>query len=352
MKMKLNKEKKCIIFCLLIMSIGLLGCSAKNTKNSTFKSDYKMGTIVQLKVYGKGVNAIVKSSFNLIDELEQEMSLNIEDSEINQVNKFAGIKGVNVSHDTYQVINKALNYAKLSQGYFDPTIGPVVKLWGIGSENQRVPSKDELADKLKLVDYQLVKLNPETQNISLTREGMILDVGGIAKGYAADEVIELLKSQGIKSAYISLGGNVSVLGTKPDGSNWKVGIQDPKAKNRGEILGIVKVKNKTVVTSGNYERYFIEDGVRYHHILNPQTGYPARNGVISATIIAESSFDADALSTAVYILGVRKGMELISQLDGVEVILVTEENEIYITDNLKKKFEITKDDKYKLSNLK
>jgi thiamine biosynthesis lipoprotein len=349
-KVKLNKERSFKVVCfMLLISITLLGCSAKN-EDSSFKSDYKMGTIVQLKVYGAGVESTVEEAFTLIDELEQKMSLNIKGSEINQVNNSAGKKGVEVSIDTYRVIDRALNYAKLSQGYFDPTIGPVVKLWGIGSEEQQIPSKDELADKLKLVNYKQVKLNPEIKSISLATAGMILDVGGIAKGYAADKVIELLKGQGVKSAYISLGGNVSVLGAKPDGSDWKVGIQDPKAKTRGEVIGIVNVKDKTVVTSGNYERYFIEDGVRYHHILNPQTGYPARNGVISATIVAKSSFDADALSTAVYILGVEQGLQLVNTLDGVEAILITEDDQIYVTDKLKDKFKITKENKYSLIN--
>ncbi|PRX27435.1 thiamine biosynthesis lipoprotein [Orenia metallireducens] len=350
-KVKLNKERYFKFFYLiLLISITLLGCSANNSEDFTLKSDYKMGTIVQLKAYGKNLEGTVKEAFTLIDHLEQKMSLNIEGSEINQVNNLAGQKGFQASDDTYLVIDKALNYAKLSQGSFDPSIGPVVKLWGIGSEKQRVPSKEELAAKLKLVDYRQIQLNPDNKSISLTTEGMILDVGGIAKGYAADKVIEFLKSQGVKSAYVSLGGNVSVLGTKPDGSNWKVGIQDPKAKSRGEVVGVVSLKDKTVVTSGNYERYFIEDGVRYHHILNPKTGYPAKNGVISATIIAESSFDADALSTAVYILGIKHGLELVNQLDGIEAILITEENQIYVTANLKDKFKLTKKNKYTLAN--
>jgi len=349
--MKLNKERFFEVFCLiLLISISLFGCSTPNSKDSTFKSDYKMGTIVQLKAYGQDVESTVDDAFILIDQLEQKMSLNIEDSEINQINNSAGKRSVKVSQDTYLVVSKSLNYARLSQGYFDPTIGPIVKLWGIGSEKQHVPAKQKLTEKLKLVGYQQVKLEPKSQSIKLSTAGMVLDVGGIAKGYAADKVIELLKNQGVKSAYISLGGNVSVLGSKPDGSAWKVGIQDPKAQSRGEVVGILNVKNKTVVTSGNYERYFIEDGVRYHHILNPKTGYPARKGVISATIVAKSSFDADALSTATYILGVEQGLELVNNLAGVEAILITAENQIYVTANLKDKFKLTKKNKYTLVN--
>ncbi len=343
-------KKLTIILLIISISTMIISCTnQEKSKDSSLKSDYMMGTVIQLKAYGDNADQIIDESFDLISELEGKMSLNIKGSEVNQINQSSGKRPISVSEDTYQVIAGALDYAKVSGGAFDPTIGPVVQVWGIGTEKSQVPDKEELKEELKLVDYQKVELSAEDKKIFLEQENMILDVGGIAKGYAADQVMKFLKGKGVSSAYISLGGNVSVLGKKPDGSLWKVGIQNPKAKSRGDVMGIVKLADQTVVTSGNYERYFMEDGVRYHHLLDPKTGYPARNGIISSTIITDSSFTADALSTAVYILGVEEGLELIKQFDDVEAILITEDNHVYLTEGLTDNLKIV-DDKYKIVN--
>lgn len=334
-----------IVFVLILAGIFFYN----NRTTSKTKTSYKMGTVVKIKVYSSQADSVIGAAFGLLDKLEQELSSHIEDSEINNINARAGEKAVKVSDDTYQVISKALEYAKLSRGRFDPTIGPLVQLWGIGTENQKVPSDDLLKEKEKLVNYKQVRLYPEEKKIKLLKEGMKLDVGGIAKGYAADQVIELFKERKVKRAFISLGGNVSVLGTKADGSPWKVGIQDPKA-SRGKVMATIEVKNKTVVTSGNYERYFMKNGVRYHHILNPNTGRPAKNGIISATIVADNSFDADALSTVVYIMGVDQGLKLINELSNVQALVVTENNNIYFSKGLKDKVNLLKDKKYQIAN--
>ena len=309
-----------------------------------------MGTLVQIKVYDTEANQVIKKAFDLIDDLEQKMSLNIADSEINQINQAAGKKPIKVSAATYEVIKKALDYAKLSQGAFDPTIGPLVELWGIGTDQAQVPGKEELNKRLKLVDYKQVKLYPQEKKVYLTTDKMSLDVGGIAKGYAADKVVDLLRKEGVDGAYISLGGNVSVLGTKPGDELWKIGIRDPKASDQGEVMASVELTDKTIVTSGNYERYFIEDGTRYHHILNPKTGYPARNKIISSTIVTDSSFEADALSTILYILGIQEGLNLINQLEGIEALVITKNNKVYLTSQLEDKVKIFEPQKYNVIN--
>ena len=171
----------------------------------------------------------------------------------------------------------------------------------------------------------------------LARKGQIVDLGGIAKGYAADQAISIYKKHGITSAYINLGGNVSVLGGKPDGSPWIVGIQNPR-QPIGRYIGTLKIRDKIIVTSGDYERYFIKDNIRYHHILNPKTGYPADSGLISTTIITGLSVDADALSTATFVLGLDKGRKLIESIEGVEAIFITTNKEIFITSGLKNIF--------------
>jgi thiamine biosynthesis lipoprotein len=170
--------------------------------------------------------------------------------------------------------------------------------------------------------------------------GQSVDLGGIAKGYAGDEAIKIYKKHGIKSAYVNLGGNVVTLGTKPDGTPWRIGIQNPRAQN-GYYLGTVEVTDKAIVTSGDYERYFEADQIRYHHILDPQTGYPADSGLMSATVVTDVSVDADALSTAVFTLGLEKGMAMVKSLKGVEAILVTKDKEIYITEGIKSSFTFT-----------
>lgn len=327
----------------LLITNLLVACTSENNSNqkASINTDYKMDTLVKIKMYSEQEEKIIDKVWQRLDELEQKMSQEAG-SEIDKINQAAGKEPVEVSRETYRVIKTGIKYAKLSEGALDPTIAPLVQLWGIGSDNPQVPSAAKINKKLTLVDYKGVKLYPDERKVFLTKKGMKLDVGGIAKGYAADEVVELLKEKGVKSGYISLGGNVSVLGTKPDGSVWTVGIQDPH-QPRGEVMAGIELTDKTVVTSGNYERYFKEDGVRYHHILNPETGYPAQQGIISSTIIADNSIDADALSTAVYVLGVEKGLQLIENLSEVEAVVVTKDNKVYMTSNLKNQIDLLKD---------
>ena len=186
-------------------------------------------------------------------------------------------------------------------------------------------------------------LNTDAQTVFLPDAGMGVDVGGIAKGYAADEAARILGDAGVESALLDFGGNILVMGTKPDGSPWRIGVQRPDAE-RSRYIGIVRTADKTVVTSGPYERFFVQDGVRYHHILDPATGFPARNGIQQVTIVAERSMDADALSTSTYVMGLERGFDLIESLDGVEAIFVTEDRDVYVTSGVPDFFELTDDD--------
>ncbi|GAB6138392.1 FAD:protein FMN transferase [Halanaerobaculum tunisiense] len=348
-----NIKRNWLSVLVVILVVMVVGCTGEdntsqqgNTKSSV-QSDYLMGTKVRMKAYHSAPGQVLKDSFSIVEDLEAKMSSSITDSEVNQVNQAAGQKKVQVSADTYQVIKKSLEYAQLTAGSFDPTIGPLVDLWGIGTENAQVPTDKQIKDRLSGVDYKQVELFPANKQVFLKQPDMKLDVGGIAKGYAADQVIDLWQKQGVESGFISLGGNVSVLGAKPDGSPWKVGIQDPK-EPRGNVMATVEVRDKTVVTSGNYERYFVEDGVRYHHILNPQTGRPAKKGIISSTIITDNSFDADTLATAVYVLGVKEALKLIRDLPEIEALLINQDKEVYLTSGLEDKVSINQDKKYEI----
>ncbi|MDF2841527.1 MAG: putative thiamine biosynthesis protein, partial [Clostridia bacterium] len=235
------------------------------------KSDYLLGTIVDITIYDKQDESIIDKAFDRIREIENKMTINnAETSEIIALNQAAGTSEVKVSPDTLDVLERGKYYSEFSKGRFDITVGPIVKLWNIGTEEAAVPDPKVLAEKIKLIDFNKLHLNRDTLTAKLDDPGMQVDLGAIAKGYAADEVAKILKANGVEHAIINLGGNVLSIGGNMKGTPWRIGIQDP-FNPRGEFIGIIEITDKTVVTSGTYERYFEEDGKRYHHVLDPRT---------------------------------------------------------------------------------
>ncbi|WP_027339292.1 FAD:protein FMN transferase [Halonatronum saccharophilum] len=339
-------KNKIILTSILVISIFLVGCSTDQSITSS-DTKYLMGTSVQIRAHGPKAEQLLEKSFDIISDIEYKMSMNIEGSDINRLNQAAGKEGVSVSDETYYVVKEAIEYARLTEGAFDPTVGPLVRLWGINTDEARVPSQEEIDETLELIGYNKVEFNDENNEIFLTKEGMKIDVGGIAKGYAADKAVEFLRDNGIKSAYVNMGGGVTTLGAREDDNPWRVGIQDPR-EPRGEVLAIVNLMDMSVDTSGDYERYFIEDGVRYHHILDTNTGYPSDMGIISSTIVTPKGLKADSLSTAIYNLGLEEGMRLIEEIEGVEGIIVTDDNKVYISSNLEEEVNLVKEEKYQL----
>lgn len=298
-----------------------------------------MGTIIQLKVYGSNAKKATDKALQRISDIENKMSVNIETSEVSKLNAKAGISTEKLSADTFSVIEKSVQYSKLTQGALDATIEPIVKLWGIGTEKERLPTQNEIEEKLKLVDYNDIILDSKNSTASLRRTGQAIDLGAIAKGYTADEIKKVLLSNKISSALINLGGNVYAIGNKTDGTSWTIGIQNP-LDERGNYIGTISVTDKSIVTSGNYERYFIHEGKRYHHIFDSKTGYPSEGGLISTTIISDNSIDGDALSTSTYIMGLTRGMKLVESIKGVEAIFITADKKIYITPGIKDNFNL------------
>lgn len=290
-----------------------------------------LGTVCKITIYDHPSEEAFSAAFDRIREIENHMSLHTDSSEIALVNVNAGKQAVQVSPDTFAVIEKALEIARLSEGAFDPTIAPLVQAWDIGGENARRPPDEEIAALLPLVDYTKVILDPETREVYLPVEGMALDLGGIAKGYAADEVKQILLDHGVNKAIVNLGGNVLTLGRKIDGSLWRIGIQDPD-DGRGAYVMIVELDDTSLVTSGPYERFLEIEGETYHHILNTKTGFPVESDFTSVSIITQSSFLADALSTSVYALGYEKGMDLINSLDGVQAVFLTDDREVILSE--------------------
>ncbi|MDD4802006.1 MAG: FAD:protein FMN transferase [Syntrophomonas sp.] len=327
---------------MVITAVILTGCSiGKNRiENQAFEADsFAMGTVISQKVYGKNGQVAVDKAANKITYLDSLLTFNDTQGDIYKLNLNAGIKGVELNPETVKIINKAQEVSAISRGAFDISVGPLVKAWGIGTNAERVPTPEELNKLLPLINYK--DIDVDNNVVSIKRKGQMVDLGGIAKGYAGDAVIEIYKQYGVNSAFINLGGNVVTVGNKPDGSPWKVGIRNPRpAQNEnGKNLGIVKVADKAVVTAGDDQRYFIGNGQRYHHILDPQTGYPARSDLMSVTLITDSSLDADALDTAVFILGFDRGRELLQQYGGVEAVFVTIDKKVYATAGLRDSFE-------------
>ncbi|MDR2783319.1 MAG: FAD:protein FMN transferase [Treponema sp.] len=300
------------------------------------QSEEAFGTVCTVNLYNAGTHSVYNAIFSRFREIEDHMSLNKDGSEIDAVNAAAGVTPARVSEDVFEVVDASLRYAEISDGAFDPSVGALVKLWGIGSDGARAPAQEEIDAVLPLVNYRNVTLDRDKQTVFLSRPGMTLDLGGIAKGYAADEAVKIIKKRGIQAALIDLGGNIFVYGKRNGKKTWRIGVQDPLGE-RNKGLGIVEIEgDATLVTSGVYERFLEIDGKRYHHILSTRDGRPVNNGLLSTTIIAKTSMDADALSTAVFALGYEKGVALVKSLApslGVEAIFVFEDKTVRTTAN-------------------
>lgn len=290
------------LFTLLIAVSMLFSFSSCSNNTKITETAMCLDTIVTITCYGdsKTASEAAKAAISEIRRIEFLLSPYIDTSEIFNVNKNAHLSPVKVSDETFYVIKKALEFSEKTDGAFDITVKPLTELWNIKSETPVVPSDDMISDALSKVDYTNVVA--ENNTVFFKKEGMRIDPGGAAKGYAADKAAEVVKGAGINNAILDLGGNVYALGKSEKNAPWKIGLQDPSGE-RGKYFKAVELSDKTCVTSGSYERYFEKDGKIYHHILNPKTGYPADTGLISVSITGTSSFEADMLSTAVFVMG-------------------------------------------------
>jgi FAD:protein FMN transferase len=315
------------------------GCQAAAKPASRTEYDL-LGTTCTITLYDRLPSSKLDAVFSRLREIEARMTVNRNDSEISAVNQAAGQHPVKVSADTMAVLQAGLEFSRLGSGAFDITIGPLVKLWGIGTDQARVPAAEEIRKARSLVGYRSLQLDAASGEAFLRSPGMRLDLGAIAKGYAADEAARTLRSLGVKRALINLGGNILTVGSKPDGSLWRIGIQNPEDP-RGTYLGIVTTGESAVVTSGVYERFFEQDGKRYHHILDTKTGFPVFNGLTSVSIVTPVSMRADGFSTLLFALGLREGMKLAELTPGLDAIFVDEARNVYVTPGIRARFQIT-----------
>ena len=353
---------------LLLFAVTLGACSSNQTETSSSESvqqgtsnlrekpyreeQFLLGTYTRLSVYDEGKEAALAPAFARIKDLGDRITINEPGSEIDKINEKAGIEPVKVSSDIYYLVKTAKEYSVESQGAFNLVIGAITQLWRIGFDDARKPSQAEIDQALTKLDYNKVQLDDQNETVYLEEKGMIMDLGAIAKGYIADEIAKVLRQEGVTSGIVDLGGNILVIGHSfrgPD-QKWNIGIQDPNTA-RGTVIGSVQGADKTVVTSGVYERYLEVDGNKYHHIFDTKTGYPVDNDLASVSILTEHSIDGDALTTMLFAKGLEEGMRFVEEQapKGTDAIFITHEGKVYITSGLADNFKLDAESGYEMA---
>lgn len=331
-------EKKVFNGILLAAVLVLIGgCILQKTVGGASqiceKQLFAMDTYMTFQAEGKQAEAAVDAAIEEVKRLDALLSTGSVTSEISRINADGG---GTVSEDTRELLERSLKFYEATDGLFDITVYPLMELWGFPEKDYRVPTKEQKNKVLETVGAE--KLQFDGENLILG-EGQKIDFGGIAKGYASDRVMEIFQEYEITNAMISLGGNIKTMGVNGSGDRWNIGVRNPE-KDEGSVLGILKVSEVAVVTSGGYERYFVEDGKTYIHILNPKTGSPAEEDLLSVTIVSKDGTLADAMSTSIYLMGVEKGSEYWrSQGEAFEMILVNDQGHIYVTEGIEDSFE-------------
>ncbi len=317
-----NRKMKYLRAVLMAVLILMLGSADADTPPKVSEIGFYLDTVITLTAYTNDPQ-VLKEALQECGRYERLLSRTLEGSDVWRINHADG-QPVEVSDDTAAILRFALEISELTEGAFDVTIAPASTLWDFTSGSKVLPDPEALARAASLVDWRKLSLDG---NIVRLPQGMMIDLGGIAKGYIADQVKAWLEERGIEHAILSFGGNIVAIGLKPDGTEWKVGIQDIDGRT-GNYMKIARNNGGSTVTSGIYERGFDLDGIRYHHLLSPQTGYPVQNELASVTIFSQSSMQGDALSTAVFVLGTEKGLQLVESLEGVEALLITRDRKI------------------------
>lgn len=320
----MKRLNRFVLLCFLILF--LCSCSV-TTKEPLSKTGFHFDTVITITLYDSKDEKLLNTCFDYCKDFEMLVSRTISTSDISRINTASG-QPVEVSDTTIELLEKGIAFGELTDGAFDITIASLMELWDIKNNPGNVPSETDITEALSHVNYKNIVIEGNT--VTLTDPETAIDLGGIAKGYMADQLKEYLLSEGVTSAIINLGGNVLAIGEKPDGTHFNIGIQKPFDKQNATITS-VSVKDSSVVTSGSYERYFKVDDTIYHHILNTENGYPCDNGLLSVTILSEKSIDGDALSTACFALGLEEGQKLIESLEAINAIFVTEDYEIIDT---------------------
>ncbi len=337
------KRQTSLLLCICIFLITLSGgCSANNA--SVSKSGFYFDTIIKITLYGTNDTNLIDGCFKLAEKYENMFSNTIPESDISKINENAG-EYIEVSDETVTLIQKGIEYGRISNGKFDITLGKLTDLWDFSNisknlsdddnkaEASVLPSPVEIEECLSHISYENIQI--DGNSIMLADPDAKLDLGGIAKGYIADKMKEYLLSEGVTAGIINLGGNILTLGEKANGSSYQIGIQKPFAEDNTAIAKL-SLSDYSIVSSGVYERFYQINGKLYHHILNPKTGYPVENNLYGVTIISKDSADGDALSTACFALGLEEGMALVESLEDVEAVFITDEYEMVTSSGIGK----------------
>lgn len=331
----MRMKKGILPFFLVMVLCSACGSAQPSSWETAEHSCFAMNTYITMQASGADAARVLNETESLILELEGIFSVTEEESELYALNHSNG-QSQTVSSETEELLSFALEIAEETEGSLDPTIYPLLTAWGFTTENRQVPEQEEIQSLLEQVDYTRIRMVDDTVTVPF---GMALDLGAVAKGYTGDQAAAYIKEQGITSALINLGGNVQAVGTKPDGSPWRIGLRDPFSEGN---VGTLTVENSAVVTSGGYQNYFMgEDGQVYWHILDPDTGYPARTGLASVTVVAPAGVKCDALSTALFVMGLDGALDYWRAHGDFELILITEDREIYLTPGLEDTFTLS-----------
>lgn len=318
---------------------SVTGTSASSTGDDAVTRElFAMDTYMSLTAYGSHADQAVHDAIQEIKDLDAMLTTGDDTSEIGKIN--ANGSGT-LSEDGKELMKRSLELYESTDGTFDISIYPVMELWGFPTKDYRVPSDQEIKKALELVNASKIRFDENTGEVSFDMSGMKIDFGGIAKGYTSAKVMDLFRQEGVTSGLVNLGGNVQALGTKPDGSDWRIGIRGPGESDADEedYVGILSTHDKAVITSGGYERYFEKDGKRYHHIIDPSTGYPAESGIVSSTIVSSDGTLADGLSTTLFIMGPDKAAEYWRKhADEFDFVLMKEDGSLLVSEGLEQNF--------------
>ena len=325
--------KKHFISAMLSALLFLTGCSAESSPEPVQGTFFAMDTMMDFTIYGE--SGLIDQSESLIDSLESLVSVTDTGSELYAINQTGS---GTLTGKASSLMEQALEICRRTDGALDLSIYPIVRAWGFTTGSYQVPDEAEIQALLPLVDYRKIQYDAADGDVTLP-EGMEIDLGSVAKGYAGQLVAQMLREHGVQSALLNLGGNVQTVGAKPDGSPWQIGIKDPQGE---DAMMVLSVEDQAVVTSGGYERYFEQDGQTYWHIMDPSTGHPADSGLISVTIVGDEGVVCDGLSTALFVMGLEKAADLWAQSDDFEAVFVTASGEVYITEGLRDRFALTK----------
>ena len=313
--------KRASIFFLIILSLLFISCGNNSARTFT---ELSLNTICSITVYTDEDEDLVPGAFALMEELSQMIDMYDQSSELSKINREAYGNPVKVSDELFSLIEYAYDVTVDTDGAFNIAIGPLVRLWGIGGGDEKRPSDEEIEETLELIDWEDIVIDEQEHSIRFLKEGMLIDLSAVGKGYISEKVASYFRDNGTESAIINLGGNVYALGRHPGGRPWKIGRQNPESEGGG-YYSTVECTDEAVVTSGGYERFFIdEDGTVYHHILDSDTGYPSSSDIISSSIISNDATLADMLSTACFVSGSEKAVT-IAEHYGVKAVFLTKD---------------------------